>query len=150
MCHPASTCLVLFAFSFVVGDYYTNIVPCFYHILRVFIVHFTVLCFYWSLHKLKRFIPTNASYSEGSGVECCYPTPDIKSAVRGLTSSLQEISWMVAHNITRPLPSISFLIHHSRFISQFKISSLKITNQSSIWHHCYRMTWNVHMCLLCT
>jgi len=32
-------------FSFVGGDYCTNNVPCFYHTLIVFMVHFTVLCF---------------------------------------------------------------------------------------------------------
>ena len=31
--------------SFVGGDYCTNTVPCFYHTLMVFMVHFTVLCF---------------------------------------------------------------------------------------------------------
>ena len=32
-------------FSFVCGDYCTNTLPCFYHTLIVFMVHFTLLCF---------------------------------------------------------------------------------------------------------
>ena len=53
-----STCLVLFCLhvvlSFVGGDYCTNTVHCFHHTLAVFMVHFTALRFWWSLHQLKR------------------------------------------------------------------------------------------------
>ena len=34
------------SFLLVGGDYCTNTVPSFYHTLIVFMVHFTVLCFY--------------------------------------------------------------------------------------------------------
>jgi len=34
---------LLIVFSFVGGDYCTNIVPCFYHTLIVFMVQFTVI-----------------------------------------------------------------------------------------------------------
>jgi len=49
-CHPAflpvfSFVCLRIVFSFVGGGYFTNTVPCFYHILLVFMVHFTVLCF---------------------------------------------------------------------------------------------------------
>jgi len=40
-------------FSFIGRGYCTNAVPCFYHTLLVFMVHFTVLCFEGLLHQLK-------------------------------------------------------------------------------------------------
>ena len=76
-CRPAVLFCFAFlriVFSFVGGDYCTNTFLSVYHTLVVFMAHFTVLYFYWSLHQLKSWsvILTDTSWYASILHEKCW------------------------------------------------------------------------------